>query len=498
MGSWSCSRIWLPLSAPLLAIAIILTGIVGIPVSGMASAVCLPEAKSLDPWSDSESGLPINPDERNNVRLLLRPERPLATPGQDITLIVEADRQCHLVVLSLPEVGNVIRLWPERLDTADGEVPAATRFRVPGPRSGFSIRVDGSSDSESFVALASTKPEGILRSNDFASVGKTGLAAFRGTRADLSALVSQRVDKLSPSVRWGSTSTTVKVAAQREIEAQGDTVTVTLNVFSGRPNPSWTLSRQQAQELIHKLRSLSAKTFDQTGESPARLGYRGFTVGGIKDPKIGERLEIHDNTVDMGDLAPKRVDMDHGLEQWLLRTGRDAVPSDVRSLVEKELSVLKQLHKRRQPESLVPTSFNPRVWNTSKIVRETNNCYNYANDRITLTFAQPGLGRQCGRRSELTCDEVRKAAQCDGLEMIQNPSEATDGHAVALVIWPGRDYHWYRLDENGKWSHKPGRTPATDLDQQKRQILDPKTCDRGPYKDFCGYMKTVPTKVRIK
>ena len=30
------------------------------------------------------------------------------------------------------------------------------------------------------------------------------------------------------------------------------------------------------------------------------------------------------------------------------------------------------------------------------------------------------------------------------------------GYAVLLVIGPKRDYHWYRQDADGTWSHKPG------------------------------------------
>ena len=32
------------------------------------------------------------------------------------------------------------------------------------------------------------------------------------------------------------------------------------------------------------------------------------------------------------------------------------------------------------------------------------------------------------------------------------------GHLVALVIWPGVDFHWYRKGLNGRWTHKPGGT----------------------------------------
>ena len=59
-------------------------------------------------------------------------------------------------------------------------------------------------------------------------------------------------------------------------------------------------------------------------------------------------------------------------------------------------------------------------------------------------------------------------------------------HKVALVVAPGLDFHWYRLDDNGKWSHKPGNTKATNLDNLGNIIDDPRTADRGPYTQFCG------------
>ena len=49
----------------------------------------------------------------------------------------------------------------------------------------------------------------------------------------------------------------------------------------------------------------------------------------------------------------------------------------------------------------------------------------------------------------------------------------------------GGDYHWYRLDNNGTWSHKPGQTGATDLDDANRPITDPRTADTGVYKFVC-------------
>ena len=31
-------------------------------------------------------------------------------------------------------------------------------------------------------------------------------------------------------------------------------------------------------------------------------------------------------------------------------------------------------------------------------------------------------------------------------------------YAVLLVVDPNNDYHWYRQDSDGTWSHKPGAT----------------------------------------
>jgi hypothetical protein len=47
-----------------------------------------------------------------------------------------------------------------------------------------------------------------------------------------------------------------------------------LDVFSGRPNPSWKLSQAQAEELKERLRDGP----ETEGAPPNRLGYRGVVV----------------------------------------------------------------------------------------------------------------------------------------------------------------------------------------------------------------------------
>jgi hypothetical protein len=89
----------------------------------------------------------------------------------------------------------------------------------------------------------------------------------------------------------------------------------------------------------------------------------------------------------------------------------------------------------------------------------------------------------------------------DGLEHRASsdaPQETPVGHFVALVIWPARDDHWYRLDDETRWSHKPGETPVRDYDGAGRPITDPSICDRGPYTEFVGFFQTFPNAVSIR
>ena len=135
--------------------------------------------------------------------------------------------------------------------------------------------------------------------------------------------------------------------------------------------------------------------------------------------------------------------------------------------------------------------YNPHIWNDDPWVQSHNNCYNYGCDLQTNTFAQPGLahGISLAWPQDMNCTAVTNGAVADGLV----PVNCDEGcgcsdcqHQVALVISPGSDYHWYRKGRDGKWSHKMGPTPATNLDNSGNIITDPRTADRGSYTTFCG------------
>jgi hypothetical protein len=140
-----------------------------------------------------------------------------------------------------------------------------------------------------------------------------------------------------------------------------------------------------------------------------------------------------------------------------------------------------------------------------------NNCYNYAIDMATNSFAHPGRRHglpdvidECGN---VNTDLVLDGAQRDGLKLIPNVTSLYDlrkrsadfgpGHAIALLIAPAipaakfvGDFHFVRADRLGddppSWSQKDGRDQITNFDFAGAPISDPSranwTVNAGPKK----------------
>ncbi len=146
--------------------------------------------------------------------------------------------------------------------------------------------------------------------------------------------------------------------------------------------------------------------------------------------------------------------------------------------------------------------YRPELWNDANGIQFNNNCYNYGCDIQTNTYAQPGRahGIILAWPGDMNCAAVTRGAVADFLV----PVNCDEGcgcsdcqHQVALVISPGWDYHWYRKGRDGRWSHKMGPTPATNLDNSGNIITDPRTADRGSYTIFCGCFCVKKTAVVI-
>jgi hypothetical protein len=277
---------------------------------------------------------------------------------------------------------------------------------------------------------------------------------------------------------------------------------ITLNVFSGRPNPTWTLSNKEDKALTERLAALDQATDKRPSGVFGGLGYRGFTISRPAAHPGGKlAMTVHESVVDrhLGDF--NLVD-DTALESFLTETGKAAVPDLVAEHVKQQLTAASAVAFKLPVHAAAAVkcpvckavdapAYNPGPWNVNPVLTN-NNCYNYANNKITNTFAQPGKAH--GKQAKvMACANVQAAAQADGLVPVANFAGALakgKGWYVALVIWPNADYHWYRQDSVGCWSHKPGRTAARNVDNAGAAIVDPKTCNRGPYVNFCTYMVT--------
>lgn len=275
---------------------------------------------------------------------------------------------------------------------------------------------------------------------------------------------------------------------------------VTLDVFSGRPNPRWIIDSDQVSELQHFAKA-RARAF--AAAPPPVLGYRGFTLTPVIDDsgKPLGALEA-EATKEFG----HHVFGDEEVEHYLLKTAGTHLEDLVRQHVGSSIGQPPLVMAATAPRLACPPctaadapAYNPGFWNNNPTTLQNNNCYNYANNQVTNTFAQPG--RATGHQyTQLTCASVQPAAQSDGLAPTPNFSShlaAGKGWFVALVVAPGMDFHWYRQDNVGCWSHKPGSTPVRNTDNAGHAITDPRTANRGPYTAFCSFMITKRT-VRIR
>jgi hypothetical protein len=98
-------------------------------------------------------------------------------------------------------------------------------------------------------------------------------------------------------------------------------VRVELDIFSGRPNPSWMLAPPERDEL---LRALGAAQQETAARELPGLGYRGFAVhvGGE-----GRSQDFHVGAGRIETAGRHFVDRDQAVEKHLIRT----MPPDIRA-----------------------------------------------------------------------------------------------------------------------------------------------------------------------
>jgi hypothetical protein len=307
-------------------------------------------------------------------------------------------------------------------------------------------------------------------------------------------------------------------------------IKVTINIYSGRVNPQLTLSDAAAKKMFDQLSF--GKLKKRTAKSnpfPAGLGYSGISIEqGPK--KLSKELPdsfylSHDN-VFAGEMVAD-ADMNTEIQNLLfdnlsnfkslgdVKEFKKLLTKEMETYVRKRPVYIKnhlKYYEKTLAEFLRPIKFrtcycspDPDLANWNGAFQGSNNCYNYGTNYRTDTFAQPGNATGHQYTSLASCNpagqtSAKAGAISDGLIELPNNNNTCPpkGHLAALVIAPGSDFHWFRKGNTGKWSHKPGGTAATILDNSGLPITDPRTADRGSYTQFCSFMQVIQGHFKIK
>ena len=168
--------------------------------------------------------------------------------------------------------------------------------------------------------------------------------------------------------------------------------------------------------------------------------------------------------------------------------------------------------------------YEPEIWNKDINIKRTHNCYAYALNLIYKEQAKickkylkitnkkdcPSLRPQPGQFSgfideykphPFSCKKIERRMKKDNplIKKLKKNEECPNNfYKIALVCASdGSDYHFYRQDNNGLWSHKDGWKLATNKDAKGRIIKNPELAERGHLDLFCGYY-AVPNLSKYK
>ena len=180
--------------------------------------------------------------------------------------------------------------------------------------------------------------------------------------------------------------------------------------------------------------------------------------------------------------------------------------------------------------------YNPNKWNKNKYRKKSHNCYSYflnktsrgferqckktkkINKKLRCRRPQPGYAAGYSpitNKKHYTCRRMNKRMMADNPLIRKTSKRGRCGRGYykgAMVIdpypKPDIDYHFYRQDRSGMWSHKDAWGPVTNKDARGKVIKDPADASRDyrknkgrgrgkNYTRFCGYY-CVPKDKRKK
>ena len=164
--------------------------------------------------------------------------------------------------------------------------------------------------------------------------------------------------------------------------------------------------------------------------------------------------------------------------------------------------------------------YNPQIWNETE---HEGNCYAYAFNMTDLNNPTPSPINSYNIDHTMienyfsdskvitTCVELDANRYGFYFKKLDNKTDpVAPGHyKVALTLDDGADYHWYRQNPDGTWSHKAGGDCVSNGDYDGNFIIDPENLNyKGTlfygrtsgyiYDHFVGYFEVSPMQTRYE
>ncbi|MFB6524965.1 hypothetical protein [Streptomyces sp. NPDC056399] len=329
---------------------------------------------------------------------------------------------------------------------------------------------------------------------------------------------------------------------------------ITIDMFSGRPNPSWEISDPDQVGYLEELLLRTPEARGEVHSGYTGLGFDGVRVEFTEGPGregLPQRFELAGGAAKdeaaSAELAAKLVEtmpsnlsegggIDNGTwyadamrttaQEEIARTrradggGRGAstgpgdqqrtgvtdeatgVTGEATGVTDEVTGVTDEVREqlRRLADGKPFCAFDSQVWAPEywnhPLIEPYNNCYAYAVAIRTDTFARPGRKHGYEIPATMLGFQVAVGLYKDGLSMYGFPCQPPGSSRFVVGLCTGtfstgvRDFHFYRYHLEGFWSHKRAGNAARKTDESGRLITDPTTCDRGIYTEWYGLFQS--------
>jgi len=115
-------------------------------------------------------------------------------------------------------------------------------------------------------------------------------------------------------------------------------ITIRLDFLSGLPNPTWQLSKEQAEQLVNIL--FSAPHAAEGQDLFMGLGYRGFVAESEDESGDTIIIRVQDGMIELQTSSTVTFlkDTDRAIEQLLLASGRAHLKPELYNLIKKQIT----------------------------------------------------------------------------------------------------------------------------------------------------------------